>query len=713
MFQFRSTPFLRLLPPFSLGVVAAGHFKLAWDPLWLCLGLIVVLLSAAAVAPAFGYRFRWLPGAVLIVFLVFCGWLRGYFDDALRRPDHFVHLPNPGPYWIAVVADAPVPAKRLKTPVRLLFNARALNAGPGTAVGGRAMVFISRNEVVDSLRYGDTLLLRAALLPASRPGNPHAFDYARYLLHKDIHHVAYVHADSVVVLGRNDGAGLWRIAFDQRSKLLDLLTRYFPDNASHAVAAALLVGYKEDLPDELEQAYINTGSMHALAVSGTHVGFVYAGLFLFFRQLRLNGRWRRVVETVGVLTGVWAFTLLTGASASVLRAAWMFSLYILGRALFRNSSVWNTLACSAFVLLWIDPDYLFDAGFQLSYAAVAGMVFFYPLLYKRIPPLPRLVDQAVQVLLVGVAAQLGTLPMSLFYFHQFPVYFWLAGWVVVLGGAVFLWGGALLVVLDSLWPWAAVMTGKLLYGVVWIMNTSVNAIQYLPGSVLDGIWLPAWAAWTLYGVLALVGAAAILGKGRLLVQALILLAILCVFRFGREEKRLRQNAIFVYQAGRANLLDVVCGRERFTWSDSISAKQETFAAQANRWALGLRRATTLSTDAPFSSRDLVWTPPVLRLSGRQMVLIDADAPESLLMGDMPPGTDTVFWWLLDTPDFSPETVLARQKPHVLIIGGGVRRKDADVWEGAAMQAGVGCHRVARDGGWGVPARRRMHPFTHG
>ncbi len=313
---------------------------------------------------------------------------------------------------------------------------------------GNLLLFLQIDPQSEALRYGDRVVIRATVRPTEPPKNPHVFDYSRYLHFQNIHFQAFVKPDSLVRLSSGHGNFIWRAAFSCREKLLALLHEHFPTQDEYAVASALLVGYKDDLSDDLRTAYAETGSMHALAVSGTHVGFLYVGLFFLLQRLRLRGRWGRLVENVVLLSAIWAFTFLTGATASVLRASVMFSTYLLGKAMFRDASVWNVLAASAFGLLIYNPYFLFDAGFQLSYAAVAGMVFFYPRFYRVSPILPKWADYAWQVLLVGFAAQLGTLPLSLYYFHQFPVFFWLAGWVVVFGGAVFMAGGAALVVLD-------------------------------------------------------------------------------------------------------------------------------------------------------------------------------------------------------------------------------------------------------------------------
>lgn len=693
----RANPFIRLLPPFVLGIAAAEYAVCTLSPVLLCSGLCLSVAMLWLAHHPLAYRYRWSFGVCIVLLIFVSGWFRGLLDDERRPKTHFSRNSNPGSYWLAVIEDAPVPGRRLKTPVRVLANGHY----PGETndpCTGNAMLFVSRNAFIDSLRYGDTILFRSSLRPATAPSNPHAFDYARYLHFKDIHHLAYVHEDSLYLCGRNGGQPIWRLALSQRSTLLNLLTKYFQDPGSHAVASALLVGYKEELPDDLEEAYIKTGSMHALAVSGTHVGFVYAGLFLLLRQLRLRGTWKRRIETPLVLAGVWAFTLLTGASAAVLRAACMFSLFMVGRALFRRTSIWNTLAASAFILLWADPDYLYDAGFQLSYAAVAGMVYFYPQMLKRMPVLPVWSKEAVNILVIGIAAQLGTLPLSLYYFHQFPVYFWLAGWVVVIGGAVFLWGGALLILLDSHCAPIADWVGQLLMGIVWVMNSAVMAIQHLPGSIIDGIWFPWWTVAVLYAVIGLASRAIALSKGRLMIYALGILGLISALRLTREMTRLNQKEIIIYQSGRYNLIDIISARQVYTWCDSIPTKQALFAHQMHRWAQGVRSISTLSSDSSWITKSLHWEPPLLRFAERTMFILSPETHSATALDTL----ETVdFFWIIRPTDINVDALLTKHKSAAIILGGGLTRKEVANWQDATAKHQIPCHSVAQGGAWRI------------
>jgi competence protein ComEC len=397
------------------------------------------------------------------------------------------------------------------------------------------------------------------------------------------------------------------------------------------------------------------------------------------------------------LAAIWSFTMLTGATASVLRASVMFSLYLAGRALHREASIWNVLASSAFGLLLYNPYFLFDAGFQLSYAAVAGMVFFYPRLYRISPLLPRWADEGWKVLLVGLSAQIGTLPLSLYYFHQFPVYFWLAGWVVVLGGALFLWGGAALVALDALWPVAAGLLGKGLYGMVWAMNWIILAIQRLPGAVVSGIWLPAWAAGLLYLGLVCFAAAWAWRNGRYLTAALVILLALGVCRAIRSVDRAGQHAVIAYAAGKVRLLDFVSGETAVSLQDSLSPRQIQFTAQANRWALGVRnvRSHPLEADTLIKAGAWAYFPPAIQFAGYRIALIDHH--RQLESEGPPQPVHTLI--LSGSPRLELAACLERFPASLVVFDATNRPHQVERWRAECQALNLPFHDIRAQGAW--------------
>ncbi len=693
--SLRAIPCLRVFVPFALGLVVGSHVDTPIAGLGYALlsGAVILCILALLKYP---FRYRWIFGTFFQVLLFVTGFYHVTRHDERLQAGHFSPNIQNCHYWTGIVYDAPGKGARIKVPLRV----ESMGAAPDAMLpaAGNILLLVDISPATQNLRYGDRIGVRVTVRPSEPPKNPHAFDYRRYLHFQNIHFQAFVKSDSLVLLSTGHGHPVWRAAYSCREKLLAMLQQHFPTQAEYAVASALLVGYKEDLPDDLRTAYAETGSMHALAVSGTHVGLVYAGLFFLLSRLRLRGRWGRLVQNATLLSAIWAFALLTGASASVLRATVMFSTYLLGKAMFRSASVWNVLGGSAIGLLLYNPYFLFDAGFQLSYAAVAGMVFFYPRFYRLSPVLPGWADKAWQALLIGFAAQIGTLPLSLYYFHQFPVYFWLAGWVVVFGGAVFMAGGAVLVLLDFFLPAFAHWLGLGLYWMLWVINQLIIGIQHLPFSVIGGIWIAGWAAVLLYLFIALLGATLAQRKAKWLLGALGVLSVLGICRAVRDVRQMGQEQVAVYCVTRNSLVDFIYGQSTLALSDSISNRQVMFSAQSNRWAAGVREVVSIhaDTDTIFCRSRLWYDPPFVQFSDKKMAFIH-DARLAAATAAPPVAVDVLV--LSHSPRVTIAACRERFPFGMVVFDASNSWKQTTRWKAECTASGIPFYDVREQGAW--------------
>ncbi|MDO8368000.1 MAG: ComEC/Rec2 family competence protein [Saprospiraceae bacterium] len=688
-------PYLRFIVPFISGLALGAWLDIPLPYLdWgLMLGAAFGVLLAIQKIP---YRHRWVFGAYVHLLLLGFGYFHIISHSELRQDRHFSPKISDHHYFLGTVYEAPSRGAKMKIPVRV----EAIGSSPDSlqAAAGNVMLFLEVSNFADSIRYGDRLGFQATLRPTEPPKNPHAFDYARYLHFQNINYQAFIKPDSVMRLSAGNGHLLWRKAYESRARLLDLLQKYFPSTDEYAVASALLVGYTDDLSDDMRTAYAETGSMHALAVSGTHIGMLYVGLMFMIGRLRLRGKNGRLIETVLVLTAIWAFTFLTGATASVLRASVMFTVYMFGKAFWRDASAWNVLPTSAFILLIYNPYFLFNVGFQLSYAAVAGMVFFYPRFYKMFPPMSRWLDEPLQVFLVGVAAQLGTLPLSLFYFNQFPVYFWLAGWVVVFVGAVFLWGGAILVLLDSGSQILADWLGMVLYYMILWMNKIIFFIQSIPGGVVRNVWVPGWVVLALYTCLALLGAAMVTRRGKWLGAFAGVMVLLGMFRTATVLGKQQQRSTVIYSVNKARLIDFFEGDRTISLSDTLTKKQESFAAQANRTASGTREKTTVlfSDTVGFFGDNLLIALPFVQFFDQKMVLVD-DA-RWVSSGNPKPLVVEVLV-LSKSPKISVAECRARFPCALVVFDASNTFRQAERWRNECALEGWAFHDVRTMGAW--------------
>ena len=338
---------------------------------------------------------------------------------------------------------------------------------------GNVLVYIRKDSTEKQTpQYGDVILLTSDINAVAATKNPDAFDFKKYLHRQNIHYQAFTLLDNIEIVAQNRGNPIIQLAVNAQKRLLSLLKKHLTTDREFAVGSALLLGYRDAVGEDVRNAYVQTGSMHILAVSGMHILLIYNGLQLIFRLHKTGNRRFRWSQAILGLSLIWLFALITGLSASVLRAAVMASFLAIGQTMKRRGNTYNILAVSAFFLLLWNPMFLFDVGFQLSYFAVIGIAYFTPKIQKLVISKSKIVNHLWDSLSFGFAAQLVVTPLSLYYFHQFPTYFWLAGLLAIPASEGALYVGIVLFFFDWL-PYIGYVLGKILFGFIFFMNETV------------------------------------------------------------------------------------------------------------------------------------------------------------------------------------------------------------------------------------------------
>lgn len=196
------------------------------------------------------------------------------------------------------------------------------------------------------------------------------------------------------------------------------------------VALALILGQQQDISSDIIQDYQYSGATHILSVSGLHVGFIMLFINFILNPIP-NTRKGSLIKLISILLSLGAFAIISGLSPSVLRSVVMFSFLAIGNHLRRSGSIYHTLLVSMFLILLCEPYFLFDVGFQLSYLALFFIVWLQPLLKQIWTPKNKIQITIWNALTVSFAAQIGTLPLCLYYFHQFPGLFFVTNIIII------------------------------------------------------------------------------------------------------------------------------------------------------------------------------------------------------------------------------------------------------------------------------------------
>lgn len=494
MTNFSAYPFLRLSCCFALGIVAYHYLGESVLIDWKYLFPAFIVYALLALRNSFKYQFVIATIAFFIIFALGAKRLEFFKDE--KRNDHLIVLSDSAKAYRAVIVEAP--QEKTKS-LRCVLEVYSIWTGDNW-VSAKGLV----NTYVDlekgaGLKYGDLIYVNGSPTLTTPPANPGEFDYKSYLVYNGIHHQQYV-GDNYELTGHKAPSWFLEKANMLRNYCVQQISSHISDPYARGVTLALVLGVKDDLDDELVRAFSATGAMHVLAVSGLHVGIIYAIVFLLLKRLGLSKRkYRWVLATASVLI-LWAYAFLTGLSPSVLRAVTMFTFVAFGRALSRHSNIYNTLAASAMALLCYNPYLIMSVGFQLSYLAVFGIVYLQPKLYALIEVRHSILDKIWAITCVSIAAQLATAPLSILYFHQFPTYFLLSNLFIIPAAFVILINGLILLITSAI-SFLAVPLAWLLTKIITIVNSLVIWISSWPGSTLNEIYFSILDTWIIYAIL--------------------------------------------------------------------------------------------------------------------------------------------------------------------------------------------------------------------
>ena len=341
-----------------------------------------------------------------------------------------------------------------------------------------------------SLLPGDEIIIVGLMTPLPLPQNPYVFDYGSYLRRKNIQNICYVKNWSFTDK-KPPSFSLFRWAYIVHLRCANILDKYIAHKDNSAIAKGLLLGEKTDIDRETLEVFMYSGLMHLLSVSGYHVGLIYILLSFALAIVYKKKRNTQLSKSLITIATIWCFALVSGMSAAVVRAALLFTLLQLGKTFAKKTEILNLLALTAVVLLVLNPLYLWDIGFQLSYLAMTGLIVAYPKIYALVYFSNKYADAAWKISAVALAAMLFTTPLTIYYFGNFPTYFLISN--LYSGIVAFVIMVLSIVILcASLLPFdiIAVWAGKGVHAVihyVFIMPTSW--LVHLPGGSISQLYI--------------------------------------------------------------------------------------------------------------------------------------------------------------------------------------------------------------------------------
>lgn len=472
------TPFVKLVIPAIVAIILSGYC-VSNTLILITLGMGIALISLSYLLIwHHQYATRWIF-SIGVYFVIYAAFSFSAYLSKEQSKYNFTHAST---HYIGTIAS--IPQEKNKT-----FACEIIISHPRNK---KIIAYIQKNEIAKSLKPGDEVVFYSKIDSIKNFGNPDDFNYARYMHNKGFAGTTYIPGNMWQVTGKiNRSLSTQALLF--RQKTINLYKSLNLSHEAFTFVTALTLGYKEDLSNELKRAFQASGTSHVLAVSGLHVGIIFAAIALlttiFGKVSKL-----RVFQQVVIITSLWAYALLTGMSPSVTRATIMLTIALIGKATNRNLFTYNIISASAFLILLFNPLQLFDVGFQMSFAAVISIVAINPILVGIIKPNHKISKWITNLITISLSAQLGVLPITLYYFGTFPTYFFLANLIVVPAITIAIYtaaptivvtifsdmGATLLKPIQQVFKWA-------LESIIEITLRFVYLIESLPMSQLNNI----------------------------------------------------------------------------------------------------------------------------------------------------------------------------------------------------------------------------------
>lgn len=692
-------PFVRILLFFVAGI-------LVWyqSTKYISFTLLELLVPATVVLIAFGvqvifvrkYSLRWMPGLLFGVLFFMLGMLLSQWHSLPKDNGTEGHQ-----LFVArLVSDLQLSGKIVKVEMELC---RWDSDSSGIEENSKILAYLERSISTDSLRYGDIIVFNNTPNQVDGPTNPGEFDYREYLERKGIYYSVYLRNGSWKWLN-NEPTNIWLSwAYKARRNMQEILGSTGLTEEEYAVASAILLGNDDMMNAELRENYVYAGAMHILCVSGLHVGIIYL-IFNYLLGFLNKSKGLRVTKAFILLVLIWVYASVTGLSPSVQRAGLMVTIFIVGQLVLRKKDNLNTLATSAVVLLLFDPMLIFHIGFQLSYAAVAGILTLYPPIYQVIYVKNMFLDKIWSITALSLSAQLATFPLAVHYFHFFPSWFWLSNLVTYPLSFLILTGGMAFMFLSWV-PIVSSILGWMLAGLVFVLNYLVGLVKWLPYPGLIHLHMPPIEVALVYLLIVLVFLFLSQRRWKVLLPIMVLIFVLMTIETVQHWQHLRQQGVVVYNIRKHSIIQVVNGRDAQMLTDAFIAADMDLAsfsikAAQSYWGLTANNEVIVIGDTvPHSENSGYFRSSFSQVQHKRlMVLSDHDALYSLVN---PLQLDMLI--ITGNPKITPDSLLNSIQVNTIIADGSVPSFLKSKLREMAIQSNIYFHDTSKEGAyiWGL------------
>lgn len=593
-------PFFRLTLALAAGIITGPMLQL--NILLLVFFLVLCVTGLLWINTRYRYVYTVVFGIGVHLFLILTGNL--IWQVYNQKP-----VFQKGKYYQAVVLEFPV--EKTNTFQTVLELNGVIENDSLITTSEKITALFEKGRKISTIQPGQVILFSRHPERIKNNNNPFEFDFKKYQSRKKIYRQVYLNDESWFLSNKESDFNFLVKAEQVRASLLKIYARQNWEERHYDVISALTLGYKHGLDGETKSVFAAAGTMHVLAVSGLHVGIVFLLLTFLFGFLK-KYRYGRFLFVLLVILALWGFAFITGLSPSVKRAAAMFTFVIAGQNLRRQVNIYNTLLASAFFLLIVNPNNLYDVGFQLSYTAVFGIVFLQPKLESLVTVRNRFIRYFWGLLTVSIAAQVVTFPLSAYYFHQFPVYFWISNMFVIPAVTLVIPISIVLLVFH----WVPFISVILSFLIAWIMKMQFMFLEFIEG--LPGAVIPVYFSFPEFLIVTavLISLFLLLGTGKMqyLKYMLVFQMFYLVITVTIHASNLFRNEMIVYNIKNQRVIHLIHGKRNYVITDEVKENIKVLQSVITNTVMGLRLSSPIYLTAGefyndlllYLNNDMIW-----------------------------------------------------------------------------------------------------------
>lgn len=556
--NFNPFPFVRFLLFFVAGIATYIQFQFFHISLYYIAGFLLITLLVSI-----RFKIPIIRGIFLWLLLFDLGIITTYHNTAINQPTHFSKHKDFQYYEAVITSNTEEKPKTYKVEAELRTIKTTEKWQP---TSGKILLYFDKTKSVKP-HYGDVFLVKGMPREVEAPKNPYEFDYRKFLQYKGIYAHHFLWGNEYVKIGNNPPSKIIQIANQANAYADSVFKAAIQTKNEYAVANAMVVGLRDDIDNDLLDAYSASGAIHVLSVSGMHVGILFLFLGWIFGWIKKREKHGKIYFTALVISILWLYAIFTGLSATVLRATVMFSYIQFGTALNRRQNIYNTLAISALLLLAWNPYWIIDVGFQLSYLAIIGIVFLHPYLKNLVTPTNPILRETWSITVVCFSAQLFTFPLSVYYFHQFPTYFLLANPFVAMFSFLVLPAGLALLIFAKI-PIISTISAFVLKWSLILLNKCILLFEKIPFSTLKGFSLHFLELLAIYGIIFLIIRFFIESEIKFLKIAVTFLAALGVWNVYQDFTQSQQKELVFHFIPKKSGISIIDGKSATFIADS-------------------------------------------------------------------------------------------------------------------------------------------------